>query len=261
MIAYNGRVRAIPRLSRRLAAIAKLVPQCTTVADIGTDHALLPVWLVVTGRVRTAIAADIGRGPLVHARRTVARYGLEAAVTLRQANGLLAIRPSEVDCVVIAGMGPQRILEIIAGGPGVMARLGTLVVQPNHGGVQVRRKLVEIGWSLVDETLCEDRGHFYTAMLWRAGEGLQMHTNLGLTSYLGGDATRVHDPGLWTEAQWLFGPHIWARGGATLERFLAYETARALRVLEHTAGHEAAERQRTYVSWLRELHGLVTRSE
>ncbi|MGB1016976.1 MAG: tRNA (adenine(22)-N(1))-methyltransferase TrmK, partial [Nannocystaceae bacterium] len=91
MIAYKVRVRARERLHPRLRAIAELVPVCTSMADIGTDHALLPVSLLAAGRVERAIAADIGEGPLAHAARTVARHEFEHVIRLRQANGLFAV--------------------------------------------------------------------------------------------------------------------------------------------------------------------------
>jgi len=209
-------------------------------ADIGTDHALLPVALIESGRVERAVAADVGDGPLTHAAQTVARHGLGKGITLRRANGLFAIRPGEVECVVIAGMGPQRIVEILGARPEVLGGLQTLVLQPNHGGEQVRRWVAANGWYLADERLVEDRGHYYVAMQCVRG------------------ARGPEQP--WSSEQWVFGPHILAAGGPILVRLLAHEQARAAKVLGHLQGAGRAgevEAQRARIAWLDRVRAQV----
>ena len=103
-------------LSTRLAFLAGWVPQGARLADIGTDHAYLPVWLDTHGRVSAAIAADLRPGPLQRARETGKLYGARH-VDYRLCDGLAAISAEECDTIVIAGMGGENIagMEVTAG--------------------------------------------------------------------------------------------------------------------------------------------------
>ena len=92
-------------LTPRLGQIAAWVRPGAHLADVGTDHAYLPVWLTLQGRVASAIASDLRLGPLNRARDTGRRYGVEERITYRLGNGLAAVRPEECDTIVIAGMG------------------------------------------------------------------------------------------------------------------------------------------------------------
>ena len=103
-------------LTPRLRLLADWVPQDAKLADVGTDHAYLPVWLVLHGRVASAIASDLRKGPLERARETGRTYGAER-IDFRLCNGLADIRPEEADAVAIAGMGGETIAEILAAAP------------------------------------------------------------------------------------------------------------------------------------------------
>ena len=94
-------------LQPRLALLASLVPQGAVLADVGTDHGYIPVCLRQRGVIDRAIASDIGREPLEHARRTAEEYGV-GGIDLRLCAGLDAIAPEECDTVLIAGMGGTR---------------------------------------------------------------------------------------------------------------------------------------------------------
>ena len=107
-------------LTPRLACIAALVPQGARLADVGTDHGKLPVSLLLSGRVASAIGSDIGQGPLAHAARNAAEHGV--ALSLRLAPGLDAVQPDECDTVSIAGMGGQTIADILADAPWCAAK-------------------------------------------------------------------------------------------------------------------------------------------
>ena len=97
------------KLPERLLRIASFVPQSSLVADIGTDHALLPVYLARQGICSKVIATDLHPGPLEAARSTVALFNLWKQVELRQGDGLEVIRPGEVNVIIIAGMGGVKI--------------------------------------------------------------------------------------------------------------------------------------------------------
>lgn len=199
------RTRMLP-LCPRLAAIAELVPHGLAVADIGTDHALLPSALVLRGQVPRALACDRARGPLACARLTVERHGLGERVELRMGEGLAPLRAGEVDTVVIAGMGPDTLLGVLAADPGQVRRLTRLVLQPNFGLEAVRRWLAAHALTLVDERLVEDRGRFYTALAAEPGVD---------------PAADSRDA-----ASWALGPFVLRRGGPTLARWLRDELRR-----------------------------------
>jgi tRNA (adenine22-N1)-methyltransferase len=148
-------------LSARLARVAALVPVQARLVDVGTDHALLPIHLVQTGRVRYAIASDIRSGPTAAARQNVARYGIGNRIEVRQGPGLSTIRPGEVDTIVIAGMGGQLAAEILSASPTVVSKARTVIVQPMSGAACVRQYLLEHEWRITHESVVSDDGYHY----------------------------------------------------------------------------------------------------
>ncbi len=149
------------KLPERLLRIASYVPQSSLVADIGTDHALLPVYLARQGICSKIIATDLQAGPLEAARSNVSLFNLWKQVDLRQGDGLDIIQPGEVNVIVIAGMGGAKINEILGRAGEVLQQTGRLVLQPSAGAGQVRRWLLGNGWDLVDEDLVVDDERFY----------------------------------------------------------------------------------------------------
>jgi Predicted SAM-dependent methyltransferase len=150
-------------LSRRLQAIADLAPPGARVADIGSDHALLPAWLVSSGKSPCAIAGEVRDGPLKASAARVEADGLADLVAVRKGDGLAVVAPGEVDCVVIAGMGGALIASILEAGEaaGKLEGVRTLVLQPNVGEDIVRRWLLEKGWYLASERIVEEDGRWY----------------------------------------------------------------------------------------------------
>jgi Predicted SAM-dependent methyltransferase len=150
-------------LSKRLQAIADLVPPGARVADIGSDHALLPAYLVSSGKSPFAIAGEVRDGPLKASAARVEADGLADRVAVRKGDGLAVVAPGEVDSVVIAGMGGALIASILEAGreAGKLAGVTTLVLQPNVGEDIVRRWLLERGWHLASERIIEEDGRWY----------------------------------------------------------------------------------------------------
>ncbi|MCB9707036.1 MAG: SAM-dependent methyltransferase [Myxococcales bacterium] len=200
---------AAPSLSPRLAAIAELIPAGKVLADIGTDHALLPAALVIGGRIARAIACDRRPGPLAAARRTLALHGVEGQVSLRLGDGLGPLEVGEAEVVVIAGMGAESVRAILSEGAEVLRRVERLVLQPNSDVEAVRRWLVSRGWELVDERLVDDRGRFYTAVAAEAPRA-------------GAGRSRPR----YGPADWRLGPILRRRRGEVFERFVAAELRR-----------------------------------
>ena len=105
------------QLQPRLQCIASLVPQGARLADVGTDHGYLPVWLLQHGRIESAIASDINALPLDHARATAREYGVTERMDFRLCPGLAKIKAEECDAIAIAGMGGETILGILEAAP------------------------------------------------------------------------------------------------------------------------------------------------
>ena len=108
-------------LTPRLRRLADWVPPGARLADIGTDHGYLPVWLRLHGRVASAIACDLREGPLARARETGRTWGADG-IDYRLGNGLAVVSPDEADAVVIAGMGGENIAAGLPGPPGGSTR-------------------------------------------------------------------------------------------------------------------------------------------
>lgn len=143
-----------------------------TFADIGTDHAHLPIALVRAGRVPAAVATDSAAGPLAAARRSVAAAGLADAVVLRRGWGLEPLVPGEAGTIVVAGMGGYLIRDILAARLDVASAADRLVLQPMRDAAVLRRWLWANGWVLSAECLARENDRFYAVLAAerRAGE-------------------------------------------------------------------------------------------
>ncbi|MBQ7088069.1 MAG: SAM-dependent methyltransferase [Clostridia bacterium] len=151
-------------LDKRLSAVAALVRQGSRLADIGTDHAYLPVHLVQSGVCPSAIASDIGAGPLEAAHRTVTENGLTSEITLRLGDGLATVSAGEVEDIAIAGMGGETIAAILEAAPWVQNEGIRLILQPMTRAEDLRRWLLSHGFSVLEEHLIRDKHHLYPVL-------------------------------------------------------------------------------------------------
>ena len=160
------------KLSPRLETIADMVPSEARLADVGTDHALVPIRLILDGRIPSAIASDIRPGPLQRARSNASEYGAEN-IRFVLCDGLSGIAPDEADAIVIAGMGGETIASILDAA--AWARDGkSLILQPMSRSEVLRRELARQGIRIVEERLLEERGKIYTVIGARGGEPLDL---------------------------------------------------------------------------------------
>ena len=151
---------------KRLLRAAQMVRAGVAVADIGTDHAYLPVYLLQTGRCPRAVACDIGEGPASAARRTIAKAGLTDRIDVRVGDGLSVLTPGEVQDIVIAGMGGETIVSVLSAAPWLQDNAADyrLILQPMSKTVELRHWLLQNGFSVDEERLIEDGRHLYIAM-------------------------------------------------------------------------------------------------
>ena len=141
-----------PRLDGRLAACAKWVREGSVLADIGTDHAYLPAALAAQGKIRSAVASDIGSGPCRNARQTVEAAGLGDMITVVQADGLSGIEKYRPDDIVIAGMGGETIIDILSAAEWLTPGM-RLILQPMTRQAELWRYLAGSGYTLTASDL------------------------------------------------------------------------------------------------------------
>lgn len=156
-------------LTPRLKTILSLVPEGTRLADIGTDHALIPVALLRRGTISFAIASDIGQGPLDSAARTARQFGLSDKISLRLGSGLCTVQPDEVDTIVIAGMGGETMIEIFQAAPWALQKGYLLLLQAMTGQAELRQYLLAHGARIEKEIVCREGRRTYTVMAVRGG--------------------------------------------------------------------------------------------
>lgn len=189
----------IPELSNRLMSAVSFV-RGGFFADVGTDHAHLPVYLYNTGRVSGAVASDINRGPIAIAEANIRENGAERGVTTRLSDGLAGIEDFQPRDIAIFGMGGELIMRIIEDAPWVKNSEIRLILQPMTKQTEVRAYLLDNGFTIVDEVLSEDDGKIYQTLC---------------VEYRPEAETRPYDRG-----EMLVGRHNIARGGELFARFL-----------------------------------------
>ncbi|MGO0076828.1 tRNA (adenine(22)-N(1))-methyltransferase [Streptococcus suis] len=158
------------KLSRRLEAVASYVPQGARLADVGSDHAYLPLFLMEQGRIDFAVAGEVVQGPYQSARQNVEQAGQSDKISVRMANGLAAVElADQVSTVTIAGMGGRLIAEILEAGKDKLGSVERLVLQPNNREDDVRRWLVAHDFQLVAEEILEENDKIYEILVAEKG--------------------------------------------------------------------------------------------
>ncbi|WP_261805573.1 tRNA (adenine(22)-N(1))-methyltransferase [Lapidilactobacillus luobeiensis] len=172
-------VTAIQKLSRRLQAVADLTAPWSRIADIGSDHAHLPIYLAEIGQLQQGVAGEVIPGPFAIATEHVATAGLSERITVRLADGLAAIAPADhMQCAVLAGMGGFLITQILARSAATVASLAGLVLQPNQNVAEVRQWLAAHQWRITAEKIVFDEGHCYQMMQARPSKEPLQYTAL-----------------------------------------------------------------------------------
>lgn len=168
-------------ISKRLQMIANCVPTNTdTVADIGTDHGYIPIYLIKNNIAKRCLACDINPMPLSSAQKNINYYDMQAQIETRLGSGLSKVSPNEVDIVMIAGMGGMLIIDILREDLEVVKDIGLLILQPQLDVGPLRKYIHAIDFSIIDEKmLCED-GKYYTIITAKPGK----ETNYSHEEYL-----------------------------------------------------------------------------
>ncbi|MBQ3421399.1 MAG: SAM-dependent methyltransferase, partial [Romboutsia sp.] len=149
------------KLTDRLLKIASLVTKGKKIADVGTDHGYIPVYLLNKGHVDFAIMADVNKGPLENARSEVRHNNLTDKVDLRLGSGIEVLNENEVDEVIIAGMGGILISELLEAKKSVAHSLDKLILQPMQAQDELRKYLLNNGYEILDEVLVKEDFRIY----------------------------------------------------------------------------------------------------
>ncbi len=175
-------------MTPRLYAIADCVPFAESLADVGTDHAYIPVYLCLAGRVKRALAMDVRTGPLERAEANIQKFGLEDTIKTRLSDGLAELSDGEADTAVIAGMGGLLIAEILEKAP---VTLSNYILQPMTAVAELRAYLEKNGYKILQEKLVQEDNKIYTVMHAKRGE---MHISDPVYYLVGEKLIEAKDP-------------------------------------------------------------------
>lgn len=187
-------------LSKRLQAVADLVTPGLKVADIGTDHGYIPIWLMEHKKASFAVAMDINKDPLEKARENIRLHGLTSYIETRLSDGMKNLKAGEAESVVIAGMGGGLVMKILEDVKGKSLGIREWILQPQSEIQKVRTYLRESGYCIVAEDMVLDEGKFYPMMKVIKGE-----------------------PELYSEAELCYGKILLKNRNKILEEFLKKE--------------------------------------
>ena len=205
-------------LSKRLQAVADLVTVRECVADIGTDHAYIPIYLTEHKKVKKAFA--------IRAEEHVREAGLKEQIKMRRSNGLEKLSPGEVEAVIIAGMGGGLVMRILTEGRAVAETLQECILQPQSEIAKVREFLLQNGYQIVQEEMVLDEGKYYPMMRVVPSKESEREK--------------------WDETQLRYGKLLLEMRHPILEQYLKREEqlkAEILEKLDHQRGEHITKRQ------------------
>lgn len=157
-------------LSERLRTIANLVPINTIIADIGTDHGYIPVYLIENKIAKKAIGTDISRNSLEKIIQFVKLKGLEESIDIRLGDGFEVLKPFEIDTVIIAGMGGMLIKEILDNHKSITNTITNFILQPNIASEELREYLYKNNFLICDEKLVKESDKYYEIIYAKRGK-------------------------------------------------------------------------------------------
>lgn len=203
--------------------MADLVTPGLRIADIGTDHGYVPIYLVENGRNPSAVAMDINRGPLRKAEEHIALHGLSDYIETRLSDGVDKLKEGEADSVIIAGMGGGLVIRILSAAGTLADDVQEWILQPQSEIRKVRRYLSETGFRIAEENIVLDDGKYYPMM--RVQKGV---------------------PEVYTEAELCYGKHLIGSRHPVLKQFLERELGMKKEILVRLdAAGSAGSRERT----------------
>jgi len=158
--------KRIPDLDLRLASAVSFVREGGVVCDVGTDHAYLPIYAILSGKCPRAVASDINKGPLMRARENGERWGVADRLTCILSDGLDGVEPEEngITDIVICGMGGELIARIVDDSAYTRREGVRLILQPMSMAYELRKYLTENGFAIIDEAMSRAADKVYTCI-------------------------------------------------------------------------------------------------
>ena len=205
----------------------------SVLADIGTDHAYIPIWLAENGRIRGAVAMDVNRGPLERAEENIREHGLEDRILTRLSDGFAALEPGEADCAVIAGMGGGLTVRILKEGMRLVRTLKECILQPQSEIEKVRAFLLEEGFLFISEDMVEEDGKYYP-MMKIACPGRKESLIMGEDP--AAEERREND---WDETELLYGRYLLRDRNPVLRQYLEREIHIKQQILKGIEGQDS----------------------
>ena len=157
------------KLSPRLKAVADFVAPGSVVADVGTDHAYIPIYLISKGISPRAIATDVKEGPLSNAMKNIKYYGFESLIETRLGYGLEPLKYSKFDVLIIAGMGGILTIDILENGYEIATSCKNIILQPMNAQEKVRKWLHDNSLKIKDEKLAKEYDKIYEILFIEKG--------------------------------------------------------------------------------------------
>lgn len=205
-------------LSKRLYAVASLVTEGASVADIGTDHGYVPIYLIKNKIASRVIAMDINKGPLERAKMHIIGHGLKGQIETRLSDGLKKVNPGEVDGMIAAGMGGALVIKILEESKAVVDTLEFLILQPQSEISKVRKYLNKNGLVIIEEDMVEEEGKYYPMMKVIHGQ-----------------------PEEYKEYEYIYGKKLLEKKHPVLEKFLLREKYIQESIVEQLSKHIGSE--------------------
>lgn len=174
-------------LTPRLQKVFDLAPKSNRIADIGTDHAYLPICFIESGKAAYVIAGDIHEGPAKQAEKHIFEKSLSERIDVRVGPGLSVICGENIDGVTITGMGGLMIVKILESDKEIANKINWFVLQPQNHIKELRLWLSENGYRIEKEALAEEGTMLYEMMLVRHGSMVienELQAEIGCTESL-----------------------------------------------------------------------------
>ncbi len=228
------------KLSKRLQMVADFVSEGTVAADIGTDHAYVPIYLVGNKHHPSALAMDVKEGPLKRARENIKKYHLEDKISVRLSHGLSALCENEAESILIAGMGGPLMASILTEGRHLLPQVKELILQPQSELFAFRKYLQEHGFFIEKEDMvCED-GKYYPAMRVLPSRCFDHFKKENPTE----PVLAVDEP--WSEIELLYGRHLIESRHPVLKEYLEKERRKLHQILStlEANGSEKTKKKR-----------------
>ena len=163
-------------ISNRLKSLAEEVDNNSSIVDVGTDHAYLPIYLYKKEKIAKAIAVDINEGPLQKANENISKYNLQNFIETRLSDGLKEIKSGEVDTVIIAGMGGMLISKILKDKLDLLEKCKKLILQPQLDSDEVRKTLHYLNFKIIKEKMIKEEGKYYNIIVAVKGDEIYSNT-------------------------------------------------------------------------------------